>query len=345
MLGSEFVAQYARKGVVAWEAAALALARQDSLVPWPWVDLSLASGTDSITLKVQSDVLAIGTFEDHVRLPMTPGMAQGILNTGIFGGGALLPTPWLEYQIWRAATIKLQPTPIAPNRGADLTQYEAHSRILDEQIRNALAARPNPNPPNPPVGQAPAELVAGIKKGVVVANFYKPGKVLIFGWYLKEFVPQPGDWGSPAANASAKLTGPATDIFDDGHPMIAPNGLQWPNRQPLQPKSNVHGDFYVDYSHGIRVIAPTALVTTAGQTVVMPTQEVYQHPTLSRLVSNEGPLKVPRYPSDVIPAPIRPVLMAEFPAAVDEIPGAPNTPSLSSFALEEIARLKRERGG
>ena len=307
MLGSQFVQEYAKKGLVAWEAAALSLARQDGLVPWPWVDLTLSSGTDSVTLKVQSDVLAIGTFEDHVRLPLTPGTAQSILNLGIFGGPALLPTPWLEYQIWRAASLKLQPTPMPQNQGANLVQYAEHSAILDLQIQTARAT----------VAAAPGDqLVAGIKKGVVVGNFYKPGKVLLFGWYR-----------------------PAPDVFDDGRSMSSPD------RQPIQPKSNVHGDFYVDYSHGIRVIAPTALVTTAGHTVVMPTQEIYQHPTLSRLVSNEGPIKVPRYPAAVPPVPLRPVLLAEYPAAVDVIPGVAASPSISEHALSEIARIKREREG
>ena len=334
MLGREFVAEYAKKGLVAWEAAALSIARQDGLVPWAWKDLTLASGTDSVTLKVQSDVLAIGTFEDHVRLPLTPGTAQSILNLGIFGGPALLPTPWLEYQIWRATSLgRLQPTPMVPNKGPDLDQYFAHSRIIDAQIAAS--------------GLAPGSLVSGIKKGVVVANFYKPGKVLLFGWYRAMFIPVPGDWGSPAANASAKLDGPATDIFDDGHPMVAPNGYQWPNRQPIQPKSWIHDQFYLDYSHGIRVIAPTALVTTAGQTVVMPTQELYQHPTLSRLVSNEGPIKVPRYPAAVPPVPLRPVLLAEYPAAVDVIEGGSDAypSSMSEHGLAEIARIKREREG
>src|SRR5262249_30603445 len=68
-------------------------------------------------------------------------------------------------------------------------------------------------------------------------------------------------------------------------------------KQPIQAKSNLHADFYVDYSHGIRAIGPTALVN--GQQ--MNTVDLYQHPTLSALVSNEGPVRVPRYPSIIIP--------------------------------------------
>lgn len=316
--GQEFVANYAKKGLTAWEAAALALAKQDELTPWPWIDLTLQDGEDTVILKVQSDVLSIGPREDFVRLPLTPGAAQGIVN--LFGG--MLTTPWLEYQIWRNAGLKLPPTGMVPNKGADLDQYLAHSKVIDGQIANA--------------GQTPGNLLtAGQKKGVVVANFYKPGKVLIFGWYRDVFIPNTHDWGSAKANASARLSGPATDIFDDGNPMEAPNGQGgWPNRQPVQPKSNVHGDFYVDYSHGIRIVGPVCMLN--GQAI--PTPELYQHPTYSRLVSNEGPLKVPRYPSPVPPAPFRPMITAQYPAAVDSIPGVPLTPGATEVALDEIAR-------
>ena len=342
--GSQFVADYAKKGLPAWEAAALELARQSGLVPWPWVDLTLVDGDDTAVLHVASDVLSVGTLEDHVRLPLTPGRAQDILNLS----GALMPTPWLEYQIWRAASLKLAPTAMVPNRGADLNQYLAHSGLVDAQIANALAV---------PTGDAHVDLarsierdarasrsadawavandawmevgagtqnrlVSGIKKGVVVANFYKPGKVLLFGWYRPP---------------------PAPDVFDDGRPMGTLD------RQPIQPKSNVHGDFYVDYSHGIRAIAP--LATVNGQ--VMSTVDLYKHPTLSRLVSNEGPVKVPRYPSAVpvaqVPVasvPFRPVSSITRPAAIDEVPrgGAPTTPGITEYALDEIARQARERG-
>lgn len=296
MQGSEFVQQYARKGAAAWEAAALAIAREDGLTPWPWVDLELTDGTNTAILKVQSDVLSIGTLEDYVRLPLTPTRAQSVLN--LFGG--LLTTPWLEYQIWRAAPAKLRPTAMAPNKGANLEQYAAHSRAIDEELASA--------------GLEPGVLVSGIKKGVVVGNFYKPGKVLIFGWYR-----------------------PSPDVFSDGKPMNAPD------RQPIQPKSNVHGEGYVDYSHGIRVVAPTALLN--GE--VVPTIELYQHPTLSQLVSNTGPVRMARYPSPVAPPPFRPVIpisAVERDAAIDTVAraeSAPTTPSITEHALAEISRQKR----
>lgn len=287
MLGSEFVRTYAAKGYAAWEAAALEIARQDGLTPWPWIDLILSDGTNHAILKVQSDVLSIGPIGDHVRLPLTPKKAQDIFNLN----GWLMPTPWLAYQIWKSAPIKLTPTPMAPNKGANLAQYAAHSTVIDQQIQQA--------------GGSPGQLVAGEKKHVVVSNIAQPGKVLIFGWYR-----------------------PAPDVFDDGKPMVTPG------RQPTQPKSNVHGDFYVDYSHGIQAIGPVALVN--GES--MSTADLYQHPTLSKLVSNEGPVRLPRYPSAVQP-PKGPAHEAMYPAGVTVVP---TMPSLSQLGLSEMrARPKR----
>lgn len=295
MLGSEFITTYARKGYVAWEAAALELARQALLTPWPWVDLPLSNGSDTAVLKVASDVLSVGSLTDYVRLPLTPNMAQSILNLS----GSLLTTPWLEYQIYRAAPAKLPPTAMVPNRYADLEQYAAHSRIVDEQIA-ALGPSVSPN-----------TLRTGLKKGVVIGNLFKTGKVLIFGWY-----------GPP----------PRPDLFDDHRAMGSVD------RQPVQPYSNLHGDFYVDYSHGIRAVAP--MCTVNGQP--MATAELYTHPTLSRLVSHEGPLKRLRYPSTVTVASLPPSVTAA-PWAMRGFfeampPDAPLSHSMTEWGLESIAR-------
>ena len=309
MLGSAFVEQYGRKGLPAWEAAAIALARENKLTPWPFVDLVLTEGGDTAVLKVASDMLSVGPFEDYVRLPLTPQTAQSIANLS----GALLVTPWLEYQIWRAAKRQLPPTAMVPNQGANLEQYAAHSKIIDDMIKRAEGTQT----------VTPGLLTSGIKKDVVVANFYKPGKVLIWGW---------------------RRPPPAPDVFDDGKPM---GDL---TRQPIQPKSNVHGDFYVDYSHGIRLVGPTAIVN--GQP--MDTASLYTHPTLWRLVNRDagGPIKLPRYPSSVPVANVnRPASSGPLgPAAIDEVyrppadngeHDAPHTPSISEHALDMIAKQRR----
>ena len=296
MTGSDFVRDYARKGPTAWEAAALELARQGQLVPWPYVDVAVTDGTNSAILKVASDVLSVGTLEDHVRLPLMPIMAQNILNLS----GALLPTPLLEYRIWQQAPLKLHPTGQVPNRGGDLEQYTQHSRVIDAE----LAA----------FGGAQGRLVSGHKKAVLIANFYRPIKVLIGGWYRPP---------------------PAPDVIDDRRSMSAVD------RQPVQPRSNVHGEGYVDYSHGIRAVGPVAIVN--GQ--AMATEDLYRHPTLSRLVSDEGPLKIVRYPGARVPvAAIRPPSSADpRDAAVDVIPRAPLQPGMIDVGLASIAQQWNRR--
>jgi len=258
MLGTEFVNTYAHLGIAAWEAAAVELAGQSGLVAWPWVNLPLADDQgNTAVLQVQSDVLAVGSPEDYVRLPLLPSTAQTIANMT----GTILPTPWIAYQIWRASHAKCEPHPLAPNLGPNLTQYAQHSDAIDKQLEALGADHGTP--------------VAGIKKHVVVSNLMLPHHVVIFGWYR----PSP----------------PALDVFDDGT-RIPTDDRQ---RQPIQPRSNLHGADYVDYSHGIQLVAGTCTVN--GQT--MSTADLYQHPTLSRLVSNEGALRTPRYASPVPPAP------------------------------------------
>ena len=291
MTGSEFVALYRDNGLIAWEAAALELARREGLVDHPFVEIPLSDDAgNSAVVRVRSDVLSVGTPEDNVRLPLTPIAAQGILNLT----GELLPTPWLVYQIWRSAQLKLAPSAMVPNRGANLEQYAEHSRIIDAQIANAAAGG------TPLV--AGRSSVAGIKKHVVVSNIYQPGKVLIFGWYR----PSP----------------PLPDVFDDRTAQTNPR------RQPIQPLSNIHAELYVDYSHGIQGVHPEAIVN--GQ--AMSTEELYRHPSLSKLVSHEGPIRTPRYPSKVPIARHRPVSSLVAPAAITIVPNLPGAADLG-FAM------------
>ncbi len=74
---------------------------------------------------------------------------------------------------------------------------------------------------------------------------------------------------------------------------VAIYGWHQANGQPIQPLSTVHGDSYADYSHGIRLVAGT--VTVDGEEYKL--EDIYRDPVLSALVSDEGPLKVTRYPT------------------------------------------------
>ena len=236
MKGSEFLAANAGKSLAQWEAAAVALAQQDSFVPWPMVPVPTVSrdGKHTGTFFVASDYFAIGTPDDYVRLPLTPVAAQRVANSKAM----LLPTSKMVGDIWRTGA-KLTPQPMVPNKGANLAQYAEHSRAIDEQLRASGISPLNTNAP-----------INGHKKDVILSNIWKPGKVVIYGWYR-------------------------------------PDGTH------IQPKSNIHGDFYVDYSHGIRLVAPNMEVD--GQP--MSTEEVLKNPTYAGLLSEEGPLTRVRYPT------------------------------------------------
>lgn len=166
--------------------------------------------------------------------------------------GVLLPTPRLVLETWRSAEVKLAPLP-ASKMSAGKNMYASMSQFAEH---NALVNQQL-------LGTSVNALRSGHKKDVVVGNLYKPGKVLIYGWI------------SPNAEV------PAKDVYPS---MTAP----W----RIQMYSNVHGEGYFDYSHGIRFVSPT--MTIDGQTY--DTEKVMTDSKLAKLVSDEGSVRYPQYP-------------------------------------------------
>lgn len=66
-----------------------------------------------------------------------------------------------------------------------------------------------------------------------------------------------------------------------------------PDGTHIQPLSNIHGDFYVDYSHGIRLVHPVMVVDGQNMNV----EDVLKSPTYAGVLSDEGPLVRTRYPT------------------------------------------------
>jgi hypothetical protein len=62
---------------------------------------------------------------------------------------------------------------------------------------------------------------------------------------------------------------------------------------PIQPLTTVHVNWYVDYSHGVRLVRDQMTLNDKPASVV----EVLQDPARSALLSDEGPINPPRYPS------------------------------------------------
>lgn len=141
-------------------------------------------------------------------------------------------------------------------------------------------------------GTPSSALRAGHKKDIVVGNIYKPGRVLIYGW------PRAG-YDIPAKDTAPSMT------------------VDW----RIQPYSNIHGEGYFDYSHGARWMGTT--VEIDGET--LETEKVLTDSKLSRFLSDEGPLKNPRYPGAGTP---KPSALAGF--------FTPTVPSYAAYGLRLV---------
>ena len=76
--------------------------------------------------EVMPDYLAVGSDADFVRVPMTPQTAARIADAF----GCALPTRKMVDDVYRAATVKLEPKPLTEDREASATflQHNAHHR-------------------------------------------------------------------------------------------------------------------------------------------------------------------------------------------------------------------------
>lgn len=58
---------------------------------------------------------------------------------------------------------------------------------------------------------------------------------------------------------------------------------------PIQPLSTVHGAFYADYSHGIRLVSELVSISGHLQSIY----DVLRDPVLAKILSDEGPIPMP----------------------------------------------------
>ena len=63
---------------------------------------------------------------------------------------------------------------------------------------------------------------------------------------------------------------------------------------PIQPLTIVHVDWYVDYSHGIRLVKRVCLLDG----LIRDISDILKDPVLAPLLSNEGPIEKPYYPTE-----------------------------------------------
>lgn len=188
-----------------------------------------------VTCWVMPDYLAVGSDDDFCRIPMNPYAAQRLADQ--FEGSLITST--LSDKIYEAAVQRPSPYFYKPveRENESVGKFVIHN----SQIENQLLA----------LGAKPGELVAGIKKDVILSTMLDStqNKVVIYGWHK-------------------------------------------PDGKTIQPVYGKHVDWYVDYSHGIRLMHEQVLIDQQTYNI----QEVLRDPVLFRLFSNEvKPMQKARY--------------------------------------------------
>ena len=174
------------------------------------------------TYFVAPDYLSIGTNEDFARVPLTPMTAQPIADSF----HCFLPTRKMVDDIYKNATVKLEPVPLYAFRDSALIFWH-HQLIIEGQRKGKKG------------------LIAGIKKDLVISGKLihdaKPDREAIYGWHQL-------------------------------------------NGKPIQPLYTGHVNWWVDYSHGIRLVYRKIKVNRHW----MDYTEVLQHAVYKALLCDEA---------------------------------------------------------
>jgi hypothetical protein len=122
------------------------------------------------TYYVSPDYLCTGTDEDWARINITPMAAQRIADSF----HCFLPTRKMADDIYKAATVKLEPVPMYAFRDSTPTMW--HHHLMIEGQRKGRKG-----------------LIAGIKKDVVISGKIsrdtRPDRVAIYGWHTPDGKP------------------------------------------------------------------------------------------------------------------------------------------------------------
>jgi hypothetical protein len=176
-------------------------------------------------------------------------------------------------------------SPIAAQKIADALHCTLPTRKMVDEIYSNAAVKlaPSPIPPNAKMGTIPIfiqhnETVREQRKAELAAH---PLGALVAG-HKKDVV------------VSNRLT--------EKKGRVAIYGWHKLDGTPIQPLTIVHKDTYADYSHGIRLVHLS--VTVNGQPRTIP--EVLADTNLCDLLSDEGPMLNPKYPTMALSSPFVP---------------------------------------
>lgn len=138
------------------------------------VTVSIIDSSTGKTIKaiyyVAPDYLSIGTNDDWARINITPMAAQKIADSF----HCFLPTRKMVDDIYKAATVKLEPIPMYAFRDSTPTMWQ-HHLIIEGQRKGRKG------------------LIAGIQKDVVISGKIsrdkKADRVAIYGWHKPDGKP------------------------------------------------------------------------------------------------------------------------------------------------------------
>lgn len=138
------------------------------------VNVSITDSAGGKTIKAtfyaSPDYLSVGTDNDWARINITPLAAQKIADSF----QCFLPTRKMVDDIYKAATVKLEPVPMYAFRDSTPTMWH-HHLIVEGQRKGRKG------------------LIAGIQKDVVISGKIsrdpKPDRVAIYGWHKPDGKP------------------------------------------------------------------------------------------------------------------------------------------------------------
>lgn len=151
-----------------------------------FVPITIKSNNISIIYNVSPDYMSIGSDSDYVRISTDAPTSQTIAD--MFG--CILPTKKMVDQIYQNAKTKAKPAPMSGGAtvsgkfysGKDFINQkmqhadslEEHNRMIERQLQR--------------LNHKPGDLVAGIKKDVVIGNLLqnKKDRVNIYGWHQED---------------------------------------------------------------------------------------------------------------------------------------------------------------
>ncbi len=131
---------------------------------------TLSGQSHTVSYQTLPEYFALGTDTDYFLMPMSPLLAQKVADFT----GCSMPTRKMVNDIWKNASVKMNPTPIAPSaQMITIPVFYDHNTIVRKQRETFL--------PGQPMGT----LTGGHKKDVVITKLLATttAKVAIYGWH------------------------------------------------------------------------------------------------------------------------------------------------------------------